>query len=127
MNNAVCTNRIWGLFLHQGLKTGTATKHRWSIVGAHANNVFPPDTMHLKKSIHFVEYFPCGYFGAEGVAKQNFVFQIPIHNVQRSEVGLSLLHPSFCQFGSQKSKTMNFESLRLPATECYQTAQLFAC
>ena len=50
-----------------------------------------------------------------------------IHNVQRSEVGLSLLHSSFCQTGSQKSKTMNFESSRLPATECYQTAQLFAC
>ena len=65
MNNAVFINRIWGLFLHQGLKTGMATKHCLSPIGAHANNIFPPDSMRLKKFVHFVKYFPCGCLGAE--------------------------------------------------------------
>ena len=80
MISAVCrpTNRIWGLFLYKGLKTGTATKHRRSTVGAPANNTFPSDTMRLKKSVYFVEYFPCGCFGTEGLTKQEFVFQMLI-------------------------------------------------
>ena len=67
----MCTNHIWGLFFHQ---TEMATKHHWSTVSAHDNNMFPPDTMHLNKSVHFIKYFSCGYFGAEGFAKQESVF-----------------------------------------------------
>ena len=64
MNSAVRTNHIWALFLYQGLKTEAAANHRWSTVGADPNNMLPLDSMRLKKSVHFVKYFPCSCFSA---------------------------------------------------------------
>ena len=93
MSSAVCTNHIRKLFFNKGLKTGTATKHRCSAVGAHANNMFPPDYMHLKKSVHFVKYFPCSCFVLSVLQNKNsssrFLLGLyTVHNVQKREVAL---------------------------------------
>ena len=74
----------------EGASDDVTTPAKKTFLTTHANNVFPPDinTMHLKKSVHFVEYFPCGCFGAKGFAKQKVVFQIPIIYITYKEAKL---------------------------------------